>query len=184
MKPFMKSPTTEVFLDTEFTDLNQSSKLISLALVSDCGKSFYAVFDDFNKAELSDFVKENVTPYLNFSEDNCSLINYRIKGNSRQIQLALINWLSQFENIQIWADVPHYDWVLFCELFGGALQIPKQIHYICMDLATLILSKGMDINKPRIELLTREEIPNNYIIHNALSDAEVGMQILNKLLNQ
>ncbi len=173
-----------IFLDTEFTNLTQSSKLLSIALVSECEKSFYAVFNDYDIIDLSEFVQQNVVPYFNFGENEFSLANYRIKGNTEEIRLALSKWLAQFDEIQIWADVAHYDWVLFCELFGGALQVPKQIHYMCMDLATLILSKGVDINTPRIKLLVEEEMPKDYIIHNALSDAQVGMRILQKLLKK
>lgn len=173
---------TKIFLDTEFTGLEKDSSLISLALVADDKRRFYAVFNDFEESNLNDFVKSNVLPYLNFSGNDKNLQDYRIKGNAQEIQLALTEWISQFKAIQIWADVPHYDWVFFCDLFGGALQIPKNIHYMCMDLATLILSKRIDVNTSRIELLAEDEKPKNYMKHNALSDAEVGMLILQKLL--
>lgn len=173
---------TKIFLDTEFTSLEKDSSLISLALVADDKKRFYAIFNDFKESDLNDFIKSNVLPYLNFSGSDKNLQDYRIKGNVQEIQLALTEWLSQFKAIQIWADVSHYDWVLFCDLFGGALQIPENIHYICMDLATLLFSKEIDVNTSRIELLTEAEKPKDYMIHNALSDAEVGMLILQKLL--
>lgn len=179
---YVLSVMAKIFLDTEFTSLKKDASLISLALVADNDNRFYAVFNDFEASNLNDFVKSSVIPYLNFSRNDKNLQDYRIKGNAQEIQLALTEWLDQFKTIQIWADVPHYDWVLFCNLFGGALQIPKNIHYMCMDLATLIFSKGIDINTSRIELLTEEEIPKDYIVHNALSDAEVGMLILQKLL--
>ena len=39
---------TKISLDTEFTGLNADCTLISIALVSECGKTFYAEFDDYN----------------------------------------------------------------------------------------------------------------------------------------
>ncbi len=172
----------KLFIDTEFTDLTQSAQLLSLALVSECGKAFYAVFDDYDKEKCSDFVCREVIPYLELETNNLKPQITYLKTNTQEIKTALLKWLSQFEIIQMWADVPYYDWVLFCELFGGALFIPKQIHYMCMDLATCLYVKGYDIKTERIKLLNQEEIPEGYHIHNALSDAKAGMLILKKLL--
>jgi DNA polymerase III epsilon subunit-like protein len=33
---------TKIFFDTEFTGLHQKTTLISIGLVSECGKTFYA----------------------------------------------------------------------------------------------------------------------------------------------
>ncbi|PID93464.1 MAG: hypothetical protein CSA95_07845 [Bacteroidetes bacterium] len=171
-----------LFLDTEFTNLRQSAHLISLALVSTCGKSFYAVFEDWSWETCSDFVKEGVISKLDLTDKTTGTCI--IKGGKKEIVAALKEWLDQFEEIQIWADVPHYDWVLFCELFGGALHIPQHIHYMCMDLATLLLAKGYNHNETRINLISNKEHPKHYKIHNALSDATLGMTILKKLLNK
>ncbi len=173
-----------IFFDTEFTDLTQNSQLISIALVSDCGKMFYAVFDDWDIEKCSDFVKNEVLTNLDFSDINLSADCTQLKGNKAQIVRALTEWLAQFDAIQMWADVSHYDWVFFCELFGGALHIPQQIHYMCLDLATLILSKGFDIDKKRVELLAEYGISPKFSLHNALSDAQIGMQLLKILLKK
>ena len=39
---------TKIFFDTEFTGLHQNTTLISIGLVSECGKSFYAELVDSN----------------------------------------------------------------------------------------------------------------------------------------
>lgn len=152
-----------------------------MALVSETKGCFYAVFNDWEERACSEFVLEQVAPHLEVDKSNNRKDLTYINGNKSEIRVALTDWLSQFESIQIWADVPHYDWVLFCDLFGGALEIPSQIHYMCMDLATLLLAQEKDIQKPRIEFLEPSEIPKDYKIHNALSDAEVGMLILKKV---
>lgn len=167
-----------IVLDTEFTALQQDTQLISLALVTDSGENFYAVFNDFDKDRCNIFVKENVLPFLNDKDSNT------ISGNTNEIVIALKNWLSQFEQFQLqfWADVPHYDWVLFCELFGGSLNLPKNIHFMCLDIATLLMANGFDHQTERIKLINQAEIKDKYQIHNALSDAEIGMTLLKKLL--
>ena len=103
-------------------------------------------------------------------------------GNKDAIKCALQIWINQFgvqknekdeiiPSIQIWADVPHYDWVLFCELFGGAFGIPKQIHYMPMDAATLLNIQNIDINIVRTTLIDTEKLPQSLKQHNALYDA-------------
>src|SRR5665647_1038684 len=52
-----------VFLDTEFTDFVRPD-LISLALVSEDGREFYAERTDYHRDACSDFVRENVLPFL------------------------------------------------------------------------------------------------------------------------
>ena len=52
-----------VFLDTEFTDFVRPD-LISLALVSEYGREFYAERTDYHQGACSDFVRETVLPLL------------------------------------------------------------------------------------------------------------------------
>ena len=52
-----------VFLDTEFTRLTRPD-LISLALVSEDGREFYAERTDYFETQCSDFVRQTVQPLL------------------------------------------------------------------------------------------------------------------------
>ena len=52
-----------VFLDTEFTDFVRPD-LISLALVSEDGREFYAERTDYHRGACSEFVRETVQPLL------------------------------------------------------------------------------------------------------------------------
>ena len=49
-------------------------------------------------------------------------------------------------SVEIWSDCLAYDWVLFCELFGGALNknLPNNVYYIPFDICTLFKMKGID----------------------------------------
>ena len=186
----------KIFFDTEFTGLHQNTTLVSLALVSETGEEFYAELTDYDKNQVDDWLVENVIAKLFLKDTNQlrDLNKMHIKGNKSEIKSALLIWLEQFgieknekkeiiPSLQIWADVPHYDWVLFCELFGGARSIPKQIHFKALDLSTLMLEKGLDINKPLMDFMDKnEKLPDDYRLHNALSDAQLGMKILQKLL--
>lgn len=73
--------------------------------------------------------------------------------------------------IEIWSDCLAYDWVLFCELWGGALKVPDEIYYIPFDLSTLfwIIGEDPDVNREAFAGLSTSEADK----HNALSDARV-----------
>jgi len=164
-----------LFLDTEFTGLQQSAELISLALVSEEGGWFYAEFTDYDTAALSDWHKEFVLPGLFLEQDRrpgyAAGEGTVARGNRAEVKTALNSWLAQFEKIEIWADVPAYDWVLFCELFGGALHLPKPIFYMPFDFATLLKAQGLDPDRPRESLAEDWAQRHEGAKHNALYDA-------------
>jgi hypothetical protein len=143
-----------IFIDTEFSGLHQNGQLLSLALVPDEGPWFYAVFTDADTSGLSAWHQENVVPHLRLSDAQLAKLpegDY-ILGTQEQILPLLLDYLAVFETAVMWADVPAYDWVLFCELFGGAFGLPKNIHYIVRDLATLLEAKGYDVDTDRFAL--------------------------------
>lgn len=140
-----------LFIDAEFSGLHQKAKLLSLALVPATGPWFYAVFTDVDNALLSSWHQEHVIPQLRLTDAQLKLLppGQYLVANSAEVVAALSIYLAGFDQIVTWADVPAYDWVLFCELFGGALSLPTNIHYVVRDLATLFEAKGYDIDIDR-----------------------------------
>lgn len=170
----MKSKT-KIFLDTEFTGLHQKTTLVSIGLISECGKTFYAELTDYDETQLDDWLRENVISNLKFApplegEDeyyvatraegnltpNSLYDSYSVdlRGDSEEVSLRLSIWLAQFKSVAIWSDCLAYDWVLFNELFGGAFDIPKNVYYIPFDICTLFEIKGIDPD------ISREEFAN------------------------
>ncbi|MEL6867854.1 MAG: 3'-5' exoribonuclease [Bacteroidota bacterium] len=167
-------------MDTEFTGLHQQTTLISIGLVTDQQESFYAEFTDYDPEQVGDWIQANVIEQLQFQEkpnnyfEKIADKHWRVKGNTAWIKTYLIDFLSAFEAVEIWADNLAYDWVLFCQLFGHGLNIPKQVHYIPFDLSTLFKVKGIDPDIKRedfvAEELSLEDVANK---HNALWDATI-----------
>ena len=59
-----------IFLDTEFTDFPESEcDLISIGLVDEAGREFYAESTQYRQEACSDFVKEVVIPLLGQHKD-------------------------------------------------------------------------------------------------------------------
>lgn len=180
-----------IFLDSEFTGLHQRTTLISIALYNSDECYFYAEFTDFDTTSLSPWLEEHVLSKLEFNITKTTLIQHghsiKIKDNSTIIKKFLLKWLSQFNNIEIWADVLAYDWVLFCELLGGARseEFPSNIFYAPFDLATLFRIKGYilptdqyhrDIN--RFDFVDEDKA----LQHHALADARVEKLCYQKLM--
>lgn len=162
----------KVFFDLEFTGLHQKTTLISIGCVSEDGQEFYLELTDYDASQLDDWLRTNVIAHLwhetkpiPIQPDN----RWYVKSNRAGVADELRWWLSQWDSVEMWSDCLAYDWVLFCELFGGAFGIPKNVYYIPFDLATLLKLKGIDPD------IGREEYAGvtDGIKHNALWDALV-----------
>ena len=172
---------TKIFFDTEFTGLRQSTTLISLALCADDGREFYAEFSDFDQNQCDDWIKENVLSLTRWTLDQDTepfeRDEERVRlcyGDSDMIRLALLNWLSVYDDVEIWADCLAWDWVLFCELFGGAFELPKQVFYMPFDLVTLFRCKNLDADTSRLEFAKKHQAHlGDEQPHNALFDARL-----------
>jgi len=178
---------TKVFFDCEFTGLHQGTTLISLGAISECGKTFYSEFTDYDKTQIDDWLKDNVIKKLTLKDypesgiilaDNGKSIE--IKGNTNTIKEQLENWLSQFEEVEMWSDCLSYDWVLFCQIWGHAFNVPKNIYYIPFDICTVFKMHDIDPDISREEFSCGELDPN-MPKHNALWDAKIIRMCYEKL---
>lgn len=108
-----------LFLDTEFTDFIDCD-LISIGIVSDDGREFYAERNDFDLSRCSQFVKEGVLPLL--GREPATI------GTETEIGIALKVWLAQFDDVEVCVDYST-DWEFFMMLIGdlGAIEMPKRI---------------------------------------------------------
>lgn len=177
----MVAMRTKIFYDAEFTGLFQSADLISIALCADDGHTFYAEFSDFDRSQCDEWVQDHVLALSRWANDPDALSFSETQGelqlcfgDSQAVKEALLIWLSQFNGIEIWADCLAWDWVLFCELFGGALHIPPAIFYMPFDLATLFYCKGFDADMSRLAYAQSQgAVLDGKQIHNALFDARL-----------
>ena len=174
---------TKLFFDTEFTGLHQKTTLISIGIVSDCGKTFYAEFTDYDKKQVDEWLQTNVIDnlYLSVMDNNASLNEWRLIANTEAIKEALERWIEQFESVQVWSDCLSYDWVLFNQIWGHAFSIPKNVYYIPFDICTLFKVKGID---PDINREQFSELVDGSQKHNALWDAKVIKACYDKLMVQ
>lgn len=178
----------KIFFDTEFTGLHKNTTLISIGLIDENGRTFYAEFNDYNRSQVGDWIQENVIDNLKFNHyttylgpvDNESCNQHLVmKGSKQEVVGILKEWLEKYDQVQLVSDVCHYDMVLFIDLFGSAMDLPKNIcpvcHDICQDITQnwLMLEDWQAFNEDRERILQGFgiKIPGNK--HNALYDAVV-----------
>lgn len=183
----------KIFMDTEFTGLHKNTTLISIGLISEDGRKFYAEFNDYDKSQIDGWIKENVLPYLivtkaeYYQKRNKEMFvpPYFTYGSKKFIAKKLQEWLESFgEDIQLVSDVCHYDMMLFCDIYGHAFNIPKCVNPVCHDINQDI-AEHYNISEKEAFDMSREEIANmdekKVEKHNALYDAIIIKKIYEKI---
>lgn len=168
--------------------LYKDAKLISIGLISDDGREFYAEFTDIDVNSQDDWIKQNVlvnTAYYGnkdikgITDSN----NYYI-GDKIIIQKYLKEWLLQFGDIQLISDVCHYDMVLFIDIFGSAFDLPENVCASCHDINQDIAAYYMIDEKTAFDFSREQILSDNEIYiegdkHNSLYDAKVIKNLYN-----
>ena len=177
----------KIFFDTEFTGLHKNTTLISIGLVDEDCKTFYAEFSDYDKSQCNEWIEQNVLNNLllgqyehyGFYQDNTYCC-----GNKNFIKKHLTNWLSKYDKVELVSDVCHYDMVLFIDIFGDAFSIPQNVNPACHDINQDI-ARYYEMSETEAFDYSREQILDNCDIkiegykHNSLYDAKVIKEIYN-----
>jgi hypothetical protein len=187
----------KLFFDTEFTGLQKDTTLISLGIIADNDRCFYAKLTDYNEEQVNDWIEENVLNNLELADE--ILDNYdvtEVEGDKEEVKEALLEWLNSLnaDYFELVSDVSHYDMILFIDLFGTAFDLPENISPWCYDIVQDIYYSKLDMSmyeafdKNREELLKElttntveeiEDIANTVLSlgedckHNSLYDALV-----------
>lgn len=135
------------WFDTEFIENGKTIDLISIGVVSEDGRGYYAECTECDLAKASSWVVENVFPQL---------------GGTKTPRATVAKELIEFmgESPEIWAYYADYDWVALCQLFGTMMDLPKGWPMYCRDV------------KQYADYLGGPKLPKQETNeHNALADA-------------
>lgn len=143
-----------IFFDTEFTQLSHEAKLISVGLVSEDGREFYAeLADTWDLNDCSEFVKCEVLPHL---EGGNSLMTLA------ELCLNMGNWLESFEiPVSLVTDAPTWDWPWIDYIFDEKNLLPANLQ----ATPVAFFPKKLDAQLLRHHCHFRS--------HNALDDAKI-----------
>lgn len=138
------------WFDTEFIEDGRTIDLISIGVVAEDGRQFYAELAEADLSKASPWVQANVLPHLT-----------RLRRDSytrRHAAQSLIEFMGS--GPEIWGYYADYDWVALCQLYGRMIDLPKGWPMYCRDVRQLADSLG----NPTLPEQKSQE-------HNALSDA-------------
>lgn len=151
------------FYDTEFIEDGRTIDLISIAIVAEDGREYYAISKEFKPRKASKWVKENVLNHLPPRRPSF-YDSPRIKGESlawksrKQIAQDILDFVGE-DSPEFWAYYADYDHVALCQLFGRMIDLPTHFPMYTRDLKQLLDDRGNPkMPKPKDE-------------HQALSDA-------------
>ena len=163
------SERTKYWFDTEFMEDGERIELLSIGVVCEDGREFYAESLDADLSHANEWVVENVIPHLWSRKADKRKANLwsRDGGTGGLLSRAAIAGdLQKFINHgaarpEFWAYYGDYDWVVLCQLYGTMMDLPKSWPMFAMDVKQLCVSQG----NPTLPEQTSTE-------HNALDDAK------------
>jgi hypothetical protein len=173
---------TEIYYDAEFRENGSMIELISIGLVDETGREYYAVRSEIDQYTPGGYQKlhegisnhnwlmTNVVPHLPLNNPPSRSGNSWIWSLNRSSTLVKPRWVIANEvrdfilavpNPELWAWYGAYDHVALCQLWGSMISLPKGIPMWTHDL------------KQEAERLGNPELPSmpGVVEHNALDDA-------------
>lgn len=174
-----KIPMALYIFDTEFQESGNKSPIIPISIgivkvdfetiqnnpkAKVPIKTYYAVSNEFDENQLSDWLKENVIPTLNKKPNE--------RKSLEQIKNDILEFVGEDNNPTFMAYYADYDWVVFCQLFGSMIDLPEHFPMFCLDLKQLLNQFG----NPKMPEQEGQE-------HNALDDAIHNTKNFLKLYN-
>lgn len=143
------------FLDLEFIERGPASPidLISLGIVAEDGREFYAVSSEFDPNNASQWVVENVLnslpppPVDGNVARGCAFTGKHWKPKQDSSEATSQAWKTREQIAHdvlafigddpapiFWGEWCSYDWVVFCQLFGTMMDLPKGWPMRCRDV--------------------------------------------------
>lgn len=159
--------------DTEFIEDGKTIDLISIGIVAEDGREYYAISTAFNPKKASDWVKENVLRHLPPRNPNPYEVSPRIREEARHwknradIALELLDFCKPdiYGKPEFWGYYSAYDHVALCQLWGTMMGLPKGWPMYTRDI------------KQWCDQLGNPELPKqNKGEHHALADARWNRQ--------
>ncbi len=157
------------FLDTEFIEDGRTIDLISIGIVADDGREYYAESNECDLTRASPWVVDNVLPHLK----GPSKSRHRIRGDV---------WDFMGDKPEVWAYYGAYDWVALCQLFGTMMALPTGWPMYVLDLKQ---AADFLIGDRKLRDGTPERLlPKTGTQHNALDDARWTKEAWHNLMQR
>jgi 3'-5' exoribonuclease Rv2179c-like domain len=181
---------TKYFYDTEFLEDGETIELISIGILAEDGREYYAVSDACTRGKLEKRIRKhewlmaNVVPSLpkpagdwNLHMPRKWLFNYHaheVKSRER-IADEVREFLLAGDRPELWADYGAYDHVVLCQLWGPMMSLPDGLPMFTCDIQQ---------EAARLGVAWDELPPQAEGNHNALADARHNRVKFDFLVNR
>ena len=147
------------FYDCEFIEDGRTVELVSIGVVDETGREFYAVSTEFDANRAGPWVRQNVLPQLPPPADP----SWRSRSDIRDGLLSFLT--ARGGGVELWAWFAAYDHVALAQLWGSMPALPSSIPKFTRELR----QRWEDVGKPKLP-----PAPAN--AHDALADAKHNLR--------
>lgn len=116
------------FYDTEFIEDGSTIELVSIGIVAEDGREYYAVSRDFDASRAGDWVVRNVLRKLPPESDP----RWKPLRTIRDEVFAFLT--ADSSTPHLWAWVGGYDHVLFAQMWGDMSAYPRELPHFTHEL--------------------------------------------------
>jgi len=152
------SMTYRYFYDCEFIEDGRTIDLVSIGVVDEHGREFYAVSTEFDDTQAVPWVRRHVLDKLPSPSDRAWRSREQIRDGLHEFLLEPIR-RGEADQIELWAWFAAYDHVVLAQLWGPMPALPREIPRFTKDL------------RQRWDDLGRPPLPAADGRHDALVDA-------------
>jgi len=156
--PVGTGPVQRYFFDCEFIEDGSTIELVSIGMVAEDGREYYAISTEFNPDRAGTWVRRNVLDKLPSPADKAWRSRSRIRDELHDFLHAAPG------AIQLWAWYAAYDHVALAQLWGDMPALPRTIPRFTRELR----QHWEDAGCPEIPESGNDQ-------HNALADARLGL---------
>lgn len=129
------------FYDCEFIEDGRVIDLVSIGVVDEYGREFYAVSTEFDATAAVPWVRRNVLNQLPSPGDPAWRSRKRIRADLWEFLTAPLR-TRPGETIELWAWLAAYDHVALVQLWGAMPDLPREIPRFTKDLRQLWDERG------------------------------------------
>jgi hypothetical protein len=135
------------FYDCEFIEDGRTIELVSIGVVDECGREFYAISTEFDPSAAVPWVKRNVLDRLPSPGHPAWKSRARIRD---ELYAFLVEPL-QGGLMELWAWFAAYDHVVLAQLWGRMPDLPREIPRFTKDLRQLWDERGRPVLPQSVE---------------------------------
>ncbi|SDK79734.1 3'-5' exoribonuclease [Arthrobacter sp. ok362] len=134
------------FYDTEFHEDGTTIDLISIGIVAEDGREYYAVNKDADWDRIADhqWLMWNVIPHLPLMTDPAWKPKAQIAREVKEFLLPAHGPRPTPDDPELWAWFCSYDHVVLAQLFGTMMDLPQGIPMYTNDVRSLVDWTGVE----------------------------------------